>query len=131
MSETSLVIANELDVGQLTHQVQKIQEIMKAVMKEGEHYGVIPGTEKPSLLKPGAEKLGFTFRLVIDKENFKVEFDELGNGHRDYRVICPVIHAPTRTPAGVGIGSCNTKETRYRYRNEFTDTGESIPQDYR
>ena len=45
-------------------QVQLIQEVMQAVMQEGYHYGVIPGTEKPTLLKPGAEKLTMTFRLA-------------------------------------------------------------------
>ncbi len=28
-------------------QVNTVQEVMKAVMKDGTHYGVIPGTPKP------------------------------------------------------------------------------------
>ena len=34
-----------------------IQEVMKGVMKEGTHFGTIPGTPEPSLWKVGAEVL--------------------------------------------------------------------------
>ena len=50
----SIATVHELDVDDVIHQVQKIQRVMEAVMKEGEHYGVIPGIDKPTLLKPGA-----------------------------------------------------------------------------
>jgi len=48
------------DIRKRTH---AIQEVMKGVMKEGTHYGTIPGTAKPSLWKAGAEVLCLTFRL--------------------------------------------------------------------
>ena len=51
-------IQHQLSVQEVKGQVQLIQHVMQAVMQEGHHYGVIPGTDgKPSLLKPGAEKL--------------------------------------------------------------------------
>ncbi|WDU83904.1 hypothetical protein [Caloramator sp. Dgby_cultured_2] len=49
-------------------------------MKEGEDYGKIPGSPKPSLFKPGAEKLcnlyGFTINVdILEKvENWKEGF---------------------------------------------------------
>jgi len=49
------------DIRKRTH---AIQEVMKGVMKEGTHYGTIPGTPKPSLWKAGAEVLCMTFRLA-------------------------------------------------------------------
>jgi len=49
------------DIRKRTHAVQ---EIMRGVMKEGTHYGTIPGTPKPSLWKAGAEVLCMTFRLA-------------------------------------------------------------------
>ena len=56
-------------VDEVVQQVQLIQDIMRAVMKDGEHYGKIPGCgDKPSLLKPGAEKIMLTFRMVPDPE---------------------------------------------------------------
>jgi hypothetical protein len=94
-------------------QVQLIQEVMQAVMQEGFHYGVIPGTEKPTLLKPGAEKLTTTFRLA---PLLHVEARDLENRHREYQVRCTLVHIPTGRVYGEGVGSCSTLEGRYRYR---------------
>ncbi len=132
----------EYSVTEVVHQVAKVQEIMKAVMREGEHYGVIPGTErpclnckqgklpdgsdcpkckgtgkigKPCLLKPGAEKLGFTFRLMPRFDGERTPID-LGNGHREYVIKCELWHVNNGQFYGAGVGSCSTKETKYRYR---------------
>ena len=62
-----------MSIDSVVRQVNKVQEIMRQVMKDGEHYGIIPGTQKPSLYKPGAEKLGFTFRLAPEYEVSTIE----------------------------------------------------------
>ncbi len=93
--------------------MQLIQEVMRAVMQEGYHYGVIPGTEKPTLLKPGAEKLVVTFRLAPE---LAVELRDLGEGHREYQVKCTLRHIVTGRTYGEGVGSCSTQESRYRCR---------------
>ena len=47
-----------LTVDEAVELVDQKREFMKRVMRENEHYGVIPGTKgKPSLFKPGAELL--------------------------------------------------------------------------
>src|SRR5262245_6942491 len=94
-------------------QVQLIQEVMQAAMQAGYHYGVIPGTEKPTLLKPGAEKLTTTFRLA---PMLQVEVRDLGDNHREYQVRCTLVHIPTGRVYGEGVGLCSTLESRYRYR---------------
>jgi len=82
----------EYSVGDVVAQVGKIQQIMHQVMRDGEHYGVIPGCgKKPSLLKPGAEKLGFTFRLM-PRFSGDQEPRDLGNGHREYVIRCELYH---------------------------------------
>lgn len=103
-----------LSAQEVKTQVCLIQEVMQMVMQEGYHYGVIPGTEKPTLLKPGAEKLTATFRLA---PLLHVETRELGNGHREYQVRCTLVHIPTARVYGEGVGLCSTLESRYRYRN--------------
>ncbi len=124
----SLIRQDELNTQDVIQQVAKIQEIMKAIMKEDEHYGVIPGCHKPSLLKPGAEKLGLTFRLVPE---FRLERFDLPGNHREYEVICLLTHAPTGQIMGSGVGSCNTMEAKYRFRTgEVTDTGNPVPKEY-
>ena len=56
MQDVSVVDHQEpLTADKIKAQVALIQDVMKSVMKDGEHYGVIPGCgKKPSLLKPGA-----------------------------------------------------------------------------
>ena len=102
-----------LTAREIKGQVQLIQEVMQAVMQEGHHYGIIPGTDKPTLLKPGAEKLTVTFRLA---PILHVDMRDLGNGHREYQVRCTLVHIPTGRVCGEGIGLCSTMESRYRYR---------------
>jgi hypothetical protein len=114
---------------QLLEQVELIQSVMKSVMKEGEHYGTIPGCgEKKSLFKPGAEKLSLTFRLRPDYEETIID---LPNGHREYRIKCNLFSIVTGRPIGQGLGSCCTLEAKYRFRPGPAElTGKPVPKSY-
>lgn len=104
--------SDEMSVVDLVHRVSKVQEVQQQVMKEGHHYGKIPGVDKPTLFKPGAEILGMTFRL---DPQFSV--DERRDGeHREFVVTCTLYHAPTGTRLGSGLGSCSTRESKYAWR---------------
>lgn len=117
-----------MSADRLLAQVSLLQKVMHSVMKENEHYGVIPGCKKPSLYKPGAEKLGVTFRLV---PHFDIKRSEMPNGHREYEVICHLMHAPTGQSFGDGVGSCSTMEAKYRYRTgESKLTDKPVPKAY-
>ncbi len=105
--------STELSVDEIKGQVNLIQRVMAEVMTDGQHYGVIPGTNKPTLLKAGAEKLGITFRLAPE---FDIDTVDLGNGHRDVRVLCRLRHIVTDSLVGSGVGSCSTMESKYRWR---------------
>src|SRR5215470_12505837 len=102
--QTDLARADEMSVDDVLFQVHKVQELMRLVMKDGEHYGVIPGTDKPTLLKPGAEKLCMTFRLDPDYET--LEATERADIVA-YVVKCVLVHIPTGKRWGSGIGACN------------------------
>ena len=122
----------ELTVADVQAQVAKIQDLMASVLKDGQHYGVIPGTgTKPTLLKPGAEKINFLFRIGTGE--LEIEKLDMPNGHREITIKTPMIHIPTGTAIAYGIGSCSTMESKYRYRNvaDYEDTGEVIPSDCR
>jgi hypothetical protein len=112
---------------QVLAQVNLIQQVLGSVMKEDEHFGVIPGTTKPTLYKAGAEKLCLTFRL---SPTYKVERIEHGNGHREYIVTAQLTHIPTGNVWGEGVGSCSTLEKKYRYRNDYEPTGKQVPKAY-
>lgn len=105
-------VTSEMSVAELVDQVKLIQEASAAVMKEGEHYGVIPGTDKPTLYKPGAEKLLLLFRLG---PRYTVEKTWDGN-HLTVEAACELQHITTGNFVGQGIAMCTTKETRYAYR---------------
>jgi len=101
-----------ISIEDIIARVNKIHAVQKRVMKEGVHYGVIPGTDKPALLKPGAEMLCMTFQL-----DPQFSLDERHEGdHLEVVVTCTLYHSPTGARLGSGIGSCSTKEGRYAYR---------------
>lgn len=127
--ERSLVNIEDyaMSVQGLTGQVQLIQQVMDKVMKSDEHYGTIPGTNKPTLLKPGAEKLCLTFRLDPDYEIIREVRDK---DFIAYTVKCRLSHIPTGKPIASGIGSCNSRETKYRYRHVEESTGTPLPKKY-
>lgn len=131
MSNTALATLDqhELSVGELTKQVNKIQEVMETVMKLDVHYGVIPGTKENTLYKAGAEKLNLVFRLSPTFDLEVIELDE--PGHREYRFVCTLTHLPTGLIFGEGYGSCSTMESKYLYRTgEVVETGKPVPQEY-
>lgn len=114
--ENALITQEEVPLtpADVKHQIGLIQEIMKDAMKSGEHYGVIPGCgDKPSLLKPGAEKLNLTFRMAPDPE---IIVKELSGSHRDYQVKVRMNSIVTGRFLGAGVGSASTMETKWRYR---------------
>jgi hypothetical protein len=93
-------------------QVNTVQEVMKAVMKDGTHYGVIPGTPKPSLWKPGAEVLCATFRIA---QRYHVEDLSTADVVR-YRVRCEGVHQGTGIVMGEGLGEASSGEEKYKWR---------------
>ena len=100
----------------IRNQVNVIQNVMKQVMKDGEHYGIIEGCgKKPTLLKPGAEKLSTTFRLG---PTYQITRTELAGGHREYQIVCTLKHIPTGQTIGEGVGLCSSMESKYRWRNQ-------------
>ncbi len=106
--------AQPLTLQDVRNQVNRIQEIMRDVMKKGEHYDTLPDCEKPCLLKPGAEKLCLTFRMA---PKYDVILRQLADGHREYEVVCYLYHIYTGVFLGSGVGLCSTQESKYAYRN--------------
>lgn len=104
--------ADGLPVEAIIARVGKIQAVQKRLMKQGEHFGVIPGTQKPTLLKPGAELLCLTFQL---DPQFSIDESRDGD-HLTVVVTCTLYHAPSGTRIGAGLGSCSTRESKYAFR---------------
>ena len=110
-------------------QVNLIQEVMKAVMKNGTHFGKVPGCgDKPTLLKPGAEKILSTFKIAVIPE---VE-DLSGPDEARYRVTARGIAMGSGVCVGCGIGECSSNEEKYKWRAAVCDEEfDATPEDRR
>ena len=103
---------------QVRAQVQLIQEVMTAVMVKDVHYGTIPGTQKPTLYKPGSEKILATFRIAA----YPKEIEDLSNYDEiRYRVKVHGLSMLDGSLIGVGIGECSSSEEKYKWRRPVCD----------
>ena len=97
---------------------ERVQQIQRAAMREDVHFGVIPGTKKPSLLKPGAELLCQMYRLVPEFRVNTTFGDGVDGPHVNVHADC-LLHIGdlSGAVAGTGVGNCNSWERKYRYRD--------------
>jgi len=115
-----------LTAKEIRAQVDLVQQVMKAVMQNGSHYGKIPGCgDKPTLLKPGAEKLASTFRLAINPEVEDMSTKDMIR----VRIRASITHQVTGAFLGAGVGECSSNEEKYCWRTavceeEFNETPE-------
>jgi hypothetical protein len=114
--------AKPMTAGEIQNQVNVIQHVMKQVMKQNTHYGVIPGCKEPSLYKPGAEKIMATFRLSADPEVTDLSDEDQIRYQVKVRLI-----SPSGVFVGAGIGECSSNEEKYKWRaavckEEFEET---------
>ena len=83
---------------------------VQAQMKKNVDFGVIPGTSKPTLLKPGAEKLCrlFSLRPGYELIHFITDFEQ---PLFFYHYRCTLVRQGEMV--GEGDGSCNSREKKY------------------
>lgn len=110
-------------------QVNLIQEVMKAVMKDGTHFGQIPGTDKPTLYKAGAEKVLMTFRIAAQVG----QIDDLSSPDEiRYRVTVKGVNQASGVTLGEGVGECSSNEEKYKWRRPVHENEyKAAPEDRR
>jgi hypothetical protein len=106
-----------MPVADVTGRVRRIQEVMASLMKDGTHYGTIPGTPKPTLFQPGAELLCVTFRIAPTP---RVEDLSTGDAVR-YRVTMQAVSQASGELLGEGVGECSSDEMKYRWQRPVCD----------
>lgn len=113
---------------EVSGRVNAIRTIMKKIMRPDVHYGTIPGTQKPTLFKPGSEVLLLTFRIAIEPEITDLSSaDEVR-----YRVRAFGRHVPTGALAGIGVGECSSKEEKFLWREAVCrEEYDATPEDQR
>lgn len=128
MENAIAIIENRpLTKQEVVAQKRLIQEVMQAVMKDGIHYGVIPGCKQPSLYKAGSEAILSTFRIAVEPS---VEDLSTIDCYR-YRVTLRGI-IPSGEIVGAGVGECSTDEEKYKWRAAINQKEyEATPEDRR
>ena len=98
---------------EVTRRTEMLRDYVKNHMTVGEDYGVIPGGNKPTLFKPGAEKLNAVFGLspMVEVSNRVENWDD---GFVAYEMKVTLLNKRTGTIEAEGIGSCNSRERRYK-----------------
>ena len=117
-----------LTVDEAVELVDQKREFMKRVMRENEHYGVIPGTKgKPSLFKPGAELLLSSMGLHPRYRDTAPAIEDFTGAEHNwepffrYRRTCMITRSTGPGPDDYVViaeasGNCNSWEKKYRYR---------------
>jgi hypothetical protein len=97
--------------------VERAAAIKRAIMVESEDFGLIPGTNKPSLLKPGAEKLALAYGLT---GSFAHDI-KYGDGETTPPITVVVdsylhLGGADGPVVAQGMGMASSWEKRYRWR---------------
>ncbi len=115
--------SGRMAVSDIIQHVAVVQEVMRAVMKQDVHYGKIPGTDKPTLYKAGAEVLCMVFRIADTYEVTDMSTADIVR----YRVNCIGTHQGSGIVMGSGLGEASSGEEKYKWRKavsgeEFDET---------
>lgn len=114
----TLSLIDSVDIATIQQTMQKItafQAVVQRSLKDGHDYGVIAGAgSKPTLLKPGGEKICMMFGLNPEYE-FLDKTESYKDGFFAYNIKCTLYR--NGNPVSQGVGNCNSMEKKYRYVN--------------
>lgn len=127
MTTTVIDRGTDTSIQALQARMRTILSVMANVLEDEKDYGKIPGTDKPTLFKPGAEKLMLTFQLAAARPLIE---DLSTSDEIRYRTLVP-IEGPDGRVLAVGIGEASSNEEKYRWRRpvcdeEFNETPEHL-----
>lgn len=97
--------------------IKQFQTLVQSQFTQNHDFGVIPGTGKPTLLKPGAEKLIMLLGLTSEFEILDCTRD-FDTGFFQYQVSCKL--KKSGEVMTEGFGSCNTRERKYIKQDPYT-----------
>ena len=116
-----------LTVDEAVGLVEMKRQFMSRVMRKDEHYGPVPGTDKPTLLKPGAELLLSAMGLLVDCSiDATPPIVDLagknygGEAYVQFHKVAEIYRYDNngeRRFVARASGNCNSWEKKYRYRS--------------
>jgi hypothetical protein len=113
-STRAIILSEALDTD--SQQRILLAQYIQKHMREGADFGKIPGTDKPTLLKPGAEKLVDLFRCTPKCKLVRSE-EDFDRGFFNYMFRVQLVSRDAGCVLAEGYGSCNSRESRYRWRD--------------
>ena len=123
----SIIPITQADLEQLQKRRKLLSEFIQSQMREAQFkddqksdygegdYGVIPGTKKKALLKPGAEKLLQLFGLGVRVKLVDKDIDRFAN-FAIYNYSAEVYHLKTGVIVAQCEASANSQEVKYKER---------------
>lgn len=110
----ALSIIDNVNLQQISGTMQKIaqfQGVVQQTLKQNHDFGVVPGTgSKPTLLKPGAEKILMLLGLSSEYEIIE-QVQDYDKGFFAYTVRC--VLTKNGQVITEGLGHCNSREKKY------------------
>lgn len=112
---TALTVMPAMEIAEAINRRNQLNTFVREIMVDSIDFGTVPGTDKPTLKKPGAEKLTTFFGLtpVFEDVGSIAQWDG-GEPLFFYRYKCKLYRGDMLI--GEGIGSCNSRESKYRWR---------------
>tara|TARA_R100000458_G_C8275591_1_gene250709 strand:+ start:661 stop:1503 length:843 start_codon:yes stop_codon:yes gene_type:complete len=95
-------------------QMGLVQSLLKDVLRDGVHFGTVPGVDKPFLFQPGADKIHLMFNLM---PRYEIVSKQETENLISYMVECSIIHRGTGNVFGTALACCNSREDKYRFKN--------------
>lgn len=112
---STLALSAVFDLDTAKKRLSELQEFVQFYMKEGEDFGIIPGTPKPTLYKSGADKLCDIYGIA-DQYKITNRTEDWSKNLFDYEVECTLTNKRDGSLVATGLGSCNSFEGKYRWR---------------
>lgn len=119
MTDTSAIIPlnTTTSLQSISALMDIVLQMRQHIMKDGTDYGTIPGTNKPTLLLPGMEKIMRALNAVPQYiERCVVRDYDKPLFHFEYECQLIEINSGLAIPGGRGIGLCTSYESAFRWR---------------
>ena len=109
-------VIDDVNLDVVTETMTKInsfQRLLQKELKQGRDFGIIPSTTKPTLLKPGAEKILMLLGISSEYELME-QIQDYKTGIFAFTIKCILYKSGNKITEGVGC--CSTKESKYAYK---------------
>lgn len=108
-----LVEIDEQAIAGITRNIAQCERLVREVLREGVHYGRVPGVRDPFLWEPGADNIMAAFNCYADPV---ILSETLTPELISYAVKSNLIERRSGRVVATGVGSSSTWEVKHKYR---------------